>query len=298
MARIRTIKPDFWTDEDIALLDSDTKLLAIGLLNHSDDEGYFKAHEALVKAAVFPFSDNSLNIHGMLKRLENARYLTLFSGTDGKQYGHIRNFNVHQKVNRPNPSKIKALKPITDNSVSNHGKLTGGKEQGTGKGKEISTTTAHEENSADPDFQQEDPHRQTVDENHPVWSWQPSEIVLKEISRYRIPVEFVSEQLSEFKTYRSGLKENFTNYDSKFMTQVIASWKRIGRNWQPSPEFSEGNSHDPRYQQNHQQGSGRKLSTIERALTEDAERIRRLDEQIREAEAQERDDQALGIANG
>lgn len=132
MARIRSIKPEFWTDEDIAMLDDKTKLLAIGLLNHSDDEGYFKAHEALVKAAVFPFSDQSLSVHGLLKQLEKSRYLTLFTGTDGKQYGHILNFTQHQKVNRPNPSKIKGFKPITDNSVSDHGQITGGKEQGTG----------------------------------------------------------------------------------------------------------------------------------------------------------------------
>ena len=132
MARIRTIKPEFWTDEDIALLESDTKLLALGLLNHSDDEGYFKAHEALVKAAVFPFSDHSVNIQGRLKQLQKCSYLSLFTGTDGKQYGHIRNFTNHQKVNRPNPSKIKPLKPITDNSVSDQCALTGGKEQGTG----------------------------------------------------------------------------------------------------------------------------------------------------------------------
>tara|TARA_R110001599_G_scaffold339851_1_gene559738 strand:- start:29058 stop:29873 length:816 start_codon:yes stop_codon:yes gene_type:complete len=132
MARIRSIKPEFWTDEDIALLESDTKLLALGLLNHSDDEGFFKAHEALVKAAVFPFSDDSVNIHGRIKQLENIHYLSLFTGTDGKQYGHIRNFNNHQKINRPSPSKIKPFKPITDNSLSNHGAITGGKEQGTG----------------------------------------------------------------------------------------------------------------------------------------------------------------------
>lgn len=132
MARIRTIKPEFWQDEDIALLDAQVQLLAIGLLNHADDEGYFKAHPALIKAVVFPYADNSLNIHGMLTELSNVGYLRLFEGSDRKKYGEVIGFSKHQKVNRPTPSKIKGLEPITDNSVSPHEELLAGKEQGTG----------------------------------------------------------------------------------------------------------------------------------------------------------------------
>ena len=134
MARIRTIKPEFWQDEDLAALDAETRLLAIGLLNHSDDEGYFKAHPALINAVVFPFSETSVNIHGMLMQLSNVGYLRLFEGVDGKKYGEVVGFTKHQKVNRPSPSKIKPLESFTDNSLNPHGALTGGKEQGTGKG--------------------------------------------------------------------------------------------------------------------------------------------------------------------
>ena len=132
MARIRTIKPEFWQDEDIASLPDKTQLLALGLLNHADDEGYFKAHEALIRAAVFPFSEDSLNIHGMLTELSNIGYLALFEGSDGKKYGLISNFSKHQKINRPSASKIKDLCTFTEDSVNPHGVLTAGKEQGTG----------------------------------------------------------------------------------------------------------------------------------------------------------------------
>ena len=126
MARIRTIKPEFWQDEDLALLDAEVRLLAIGLLNHADDEGYFKAHPALVKAVVFPFTEDSLNIHGMLKQLEKVGYLRLFEGSDGKKYGAGNGFVKHQNVNRPGASKIKEFEPITEHSVNDHGGLTGG----------------------------------------------------------------------------------------------------------------------------------------------------------------------------
>ncbi len=43
MPRIRTIKPEFWSDEKLATVSEATLLVAIGLLNLADDEGYFNA---------------------------------------------------------------------------------------------------------------------------------------------------------------------------------------------------------------------------------------------------------------
>lgn len=147
MARIRTIKPEFWQDEDLATVSSDAKLLAIGLLNHADDEGYFKANPMLVKAAVFPFSNNSLNIHGLLMELSDIGYLTLFEGLDGKQYGVILKFTNHQVISRPSASKIKELK----DSRNAHGAF---KEDSIGKGKEGKGNNSSDEKLAtDSDFE-------------------------------------------------------------------------------------------------------------------------------------------------
>jgi hypothetical protein len=137
MARIRTIKPEIWQDEDLAAVSETAMLLAIGLLNHADDEGYFKAHPALVRAAVFPLREPSVSIQCALTELSDARFIELFEGSDGKSYGFVRTFADHQRVNRPSPSKIKGLRAFTEDSVSDHGALTAGKEgKGTGKGKE------------------------------------------------------------------------------------------------------------------------------------------------------------------
>ncbi|GAB3287799.1 hypothetical protein [Parahaliea aestuarii] len=136
MARIRTVKPEFWQDEDLAAVSESSLLLAVGLLNHADDEGYFKAHPGLIKAAVFPLREPSLSIHGMFSELSNAGYLELFEGTDGKQYGLVRNFSKHQRINRPSPSKIASLRQITEDSVNDHGGLTPGRERNREQGKE------------------------------------------------------------------------------------------------------------------------------------------------------------------
>jgi hypothetical protein len=116
MARIRTVKPEFWINEELALLPAETRLLAIGLLNHSDDEGYFRATPQILKAAIFPYSDNSTNIPRMLQELSGAGYVRLGIGEDGKQYGHVINFLRHQRVDKPKPSEIKEIIEFQEHS--------------------------------------------------------------------------------------------------------------------------------------------------------------------------------------
>ncbi len=69
MARIRTIKPDFWADEQLCSLPEATHILAAALLNYADDEGYFKANPALVKAACCPLREPSVNVQESLQQL-------------------------------------------------------------------------------------------------------------------------------------------------------------------------------------------------------------------------------------
>lgn len=117
MARIRTIKPSFWTDEHLSELPIEAHLLAAALLNHADDEGYFNANPKLVKAACCPLREDSVSVHECLIRLEEVGYIRLGSGADGKSYGQIANFNEHQRINRPTESKIKELVDFTESSV-------------------------------------------------------------------------------------------------------------------------------------------------------------------------------------
>lgn len=140
MARIRTVKPEFWTDEDLATVTETARLVAIGLLNLADDEGFFNANIRLIECSLFPLTEPSMSIHECLKQLVNIGYLEVKNTADGKSYGHVVNFTKHQKVNRPTASKIKhlftdnnELTDITEGSLSNHGTFTVGKER---KGKE------------------------------------------------------------------------------------------------------------------------------------------------------------------
>ena len=109
MARIRTIKPEFWRNEALSNISSEACLLAIGLLNHCDDEGYFNANPKLVESDVFPLRNLSSTTTVLLRELSDIGYINLFSGSDGKTYGHIVNFSKHQVINKKNSSKIKEL---------------------------------------------------------------------------------------------------------------------------------------------------------------------------------------------
>ena len=138
MPRIRTIKPEFWQDEDLATISAEARLLAIGLLNHADDEGYFNANPMIIRAAVFPFHEESSTVPVLLQELSKIGYIELLEGVDGKNYGLILSFLRHQVISKPKPSKIKGLcesrtsagQGLDESMQERKGKEGKGKEQG------------------------------------------------------------------------------------------------------------------------------------------------------------------------
>lgn len=141
MPRIRTIKPEFWGDFQLAeKLTRDQRLFYIGLWNEADDEGRFQAHPARLKGVIFPYDSD---IHGgfiedSLRALAEMEKVVLYR-VKGEPYGQLTNFLSHQKINRPTPSRIlppdNELSEIIEDSVSDHGRITDGS-QGERKGKE------------------------------------------------------------------------------------------------------------------------------------------------------------------
>ena len=140
MGRIRTIKPEFFQDEELSSLPCESHLMAAGLLTYADDHGYFNANPGLVRAAVFPLRELSRAIPEMLGELVQIGYLRLGTAEDGKRYGHVVNFSKHQRVSHPTDSKISSLPIIWEDSRNfpeDSGVLTKdsalNREQGKGK---------------------------------------------------------------------------------------------------------------------------------------------------------------------
>jgi hypothetical protein len=105
MARIRTIKPEFWQNEELASISQHARLLAIALLNHADDQGCFLANAALVRAACFPFEEDSKNVPRSLQELSKIGYIEIRK-CNGKDIGVVCKFLEHQRIDKPQKSKL------------------------------------------------------------------------------------------------------------------------------------------------------------------------------------------------
>ena len=109
MSRIRTIKPEFWRNESLSEVSAEAALLAIGLLNYADDDGYFNANPKLIQADIFPLRELYSSPTTLITELSFIGYIRLFKGSDGRQYGQVINFSRHQVINKQMASKIKAF---------------------------------------------------------------------------------------------------------------------------------------------------------------------------------------------
>lgn len=101
MARIRTVKPEFWTSEQIVQCSPNARLLFIGLMNFADDNGVHPDKPMRIKMQVFPgdtFGHD--DIDAMLKELDAAGLLTRYKA-DGDYYLLITGFTKHQKIDQP-----------------------------------------------------------------------------------------------------------------------------------------------------------------------------------------------------
>lgn len=119
--RIRTIKPEFYQDEDLSRVPRNVRLLAAALITWADDEGYFQSHPALIAGSLFPFDEDAKEfVSDGLKRLAEVGFVELFEGSIGFLPGFVR----HQRINRPTPSRLKPKALIPINSVRTHGGLS------------------------------------------------------------------------------------------------------------------------------------------------------------------------------
>lgn len=103
MARIRTIKPDFWTDEKVVELSAFARLLFLGLLNFVDDEGRGEFRPKSLKMKILP-ADN-IDIDPLFEELIQSGMLLAYS-FEGNDYFQIKNFGKHQKIDKRRGSKF------------------------------------------------------------------------------------------------------------------------------------------------------------------------------------------------
>lgn len=98
MARIRTIKPEFWTDERIVDLTPFARLLFIGLWNFADDQGYVADKPRQLKMQVLPGDD--VNADALVAELVAAGLVDRWHAGDTPLL-RIRGFGRHQTIKNP-----------------------------------------------------------------------------------------------------------------------------------------------------------------------------------------------------
>lgn len=98
MARIRTVKPEYWTDERIGECSVSARLLFIASWNFADDHGGLDRSAKQLKAQAFPY--DNIDCEPLVQELLDQRLLIEYE-VDGKKYLHIKGFRTHQKVEKP-----------------------------------------------------------------------------------------------------------------------------------------------------------------------------------------------------
>lgn len=129
MARIRSIKPEFWTSEQVSHLSIEARLLFIGLWNFCDDYGVHPASVHRLKTEVFPNGEfETIAVAKMVDELIKCSLIVQYTAND-TEYWHIPSWKKHQKIIRPTgkyplPNAVNTHGVLAEHSLSTHEQFT------------------------------------------------------------------------------------------------------------------------------------------------------------------------------
>jgi len=132
MARIRTIKPDFFNSTDIISVPHPCRLMFLGMLVYADDAGNGNADPVQLKTRIFPADRCGWRrVRRWRDRLTKAGLIKIYQH-GGAEYYHMLNFHKHQRINRPTPPQYPPYpdeseaqeKSLNEDSLRTHGGLT------------------------------------------------------------------------------------------------------------------------------------------------------------------------------
>ena len=132
MARIRTIKPDFFRHEglqdlEIAHPGKYPMLVFSGLWGHCDKSGRFEWRPRQLKLDILPFL--SFDMAETLQILVGGGMVERYE-VEGKQYGVIRSFPEHQRVSGKEAQEPEKYPSPSDNNQGSKREVIG-KQQGS-----------------------------------------------------------------------------------------------------------------------------------------------------------------------
>lgn len=106
MARIRSIKPEFPQSESMGKVSRESRLCFILLWTLADDAGRLRGNSRMLASLLYPYDDDAKKyIDGWLAELTAQDCIVRYA-IDGESFIQIRKWAVHQKIDKPSPSKI------------------------------------------------------------------------------------------------------------------------------------------------------------------------------------------------
>lgn len=108
MPRIRTIKPEFWSDEKLSELVAIDRLVFLGLIGMADDYGRLHDNVKVIDAFIFP--NSSETVRESVANLSRIGRIRRGNCSNGAKVIEIVNWSKHQRVDKP--QNHLALPPI------------------------------------------------------------------------------------------------------------------------------------------------------------------------------------------
>jgi hypothetical protein len=101
MARIRTIKPEFFTSEQIAECSANARLVFVGMWCFCDDSGVHPASAARLKMEVMPADPISKDqVQALINELLEIGLLDQYQ-VDNSIYWRVTGWEKHQRIDQP-----------------------------------------------------------------------------------------------------------------------------------------------------------------------------------------------------
>lgn len=126
MARIRSLKPEFWSDEKLAKrVSRDARMLYLGLWNLADEHGRVRGSLHYLKSQVFMYDDDLTNddVGRLVAELVAAERVQRYV-VDDETYLHLPKLSKHQRLEpskaesrHPKPPEIVQADPHPDDSL-------------------------------------------------------------------------------------------------------------------------------------------------------------------------------------
>lgn len=130
MARIRTIKPEFFRHEGLQDLGAESMLVFAGLWTQCDSKGRFRWRPRQLKLDILPFMDFDMEV--ILEKLRESGFLEKYE-VDGKYYGLVPTFRDHQRLTGKEREDGEKYPEPLEKHRGNIGETSGKQEGGTGE---------------------------------------------------------------------------------------------------------------------------------------------------------------------